>query len=71
MKGLNTFAHKQRREARRRNQIAKDLRTPKYAPRIRETNRGHLIDELHEVEAEEELYDYYFDDKEIGLSSKE
>lgn len=51
----------------RRNMIAKDLYTPKYGPRIRETNRRHMIDVLHEQEAEEDL----FEALKMGISSKE
>jgi hypothetical protein len=70
MSGLNGVGRKQRRELRRRNHVARDLLTPKYGPRIRESNKHHLIDELHEQEADEEIYDY-FDDKEMGLAGKE
>ena len=34
MVGLNRVEHKQRRKIRRMNHIARDLRTPKYAPRV-------------------------------------
>lgn len=59
----------------RRNMIARDLYTPKYGPRIRDTNRRHMIDELKEQEAEDEAdrylhgeYDYH---KDLGLAGKE
>lgn len=39
VKGLNAFEEKRRREQRRRNHIAKDLRTPKYQQRRVETNK--------------------------------
>jgi hypothetical protein len=34
MTGLNKFDDKRRREMRRKNHIALDLRTPKYKPRV-------------------------------------
>jgi hypothetical protein len=67
MSGLRSFGAKQRREVRRRNHIARDLRTPKYGPRIRESKRQHLIDELHRREMDED----YHDARELGLTSKE
>lgn len=58
MSGMNHFDGKQRKATRRRNHIAKDLRTPKYGPRIRELKKQHLIDEYHEQEAEEDLAEF-------------
>ena len=50
-----------------RNPIARDLVTgAKYGPRIRETKRQHMIDELHRQEADEEYWFY----KELGLTGK-
>lgn len=68
MSGLNTYDSKQRREVRRRNHVAKDLLTPKYAPRVREVKKHHMIDELHEQDANDDLYWFF---KELGLSNKE
>lgn len=34
MSGMQSFSHKQKREQRRRNHIAKDLNTPKYKQRV-------------------------------------
>lgn len=65
MSGLNRVGSKLRREVRRRNHIAKDLRTSKYRPRIRESNKHHLIDEVHEREADEDYWFY----KKLGLTS--
>ena len=67
MKGLNGFSQKQRRAQRRRNHIARDLRTPKYGPRIKESKKQHLIDEAHQRDAEEEYWFY----KTIGMTTKE
>ncbi len=33
-KGMNRFEDKERRKQRRHNHIARDLRTPKYKPRV-------------------------------------
>lgn len=68
MPGWRGVPSKQRREFRRRNHIARDLRTPKYGPRIKESKRRHLINELHEQEADEEVYELL---KDIGLGAKE
>lgn len=65
MSGLNKVGEKQRRSVRRRNHIAKDLRTPKYDPRVIPSKRQHLIDEAHRREIDEE-YAFY---KKLGLSS--
>lgn len=65
MSGLRGVPPKQRREVRRRNHIARDLYTRKYQPRIRESKRQHLIDELHEKDADYELLQL------LGLTSKE
>lgn len=66
----------------RRNMVAKDLGTEKYAQRVKEPRRRKLIDYLHRREAEEELdtvrrfgYNSDLDDydfnKDIGLVTKE
>lgn len=68
MPGWRSVPNKDRREFRRRNHVARDLRTPKYGPRIRETKRQYLIDEIEAEEAEREAYEFQ---KEIGLGSKE
>lgn len=68
MPGWRAVPPKERREFRRRNHIARDLHTSKYRARIKESKRRHLIDELHEQDAEEELYEF---EKEIGLAPKE
>lgn len=67
MKGLRHYSPKEQRAVRRRNHIHRDLRTPKYEPRIKEVKKQHLLDEIAEREAEEE---YWFL-KELGLSSKQ
>lgn len=68
MPGWRGIPSKQRRAFRRRNHIARDLRTPKYGPRIKESKRRYLIDHLHEQEAEDEMYHLL---KELGLEAKE
>ena len=68
MSGMDRTTRKQRREVRRRNHVARDLYTPKYGPRIRETKRQHLIDELHEQEIEEELDEFL---GKLGIGAKE
>ena len=50
-----------------RNPIARDLAGAKYGPRIRQTNRQHMVDELHRMEAEEEEYQFR---KMMGLAGK-
>ena len=67
MSGLNSVERKQRRAQRRRNHIAKDLRTPKFGPRIKESKRQHLIDEIHQHEIDAEYHFY----KELGMAGKE
>ena len=67
MSGLNSYEQKQRRAQRRRNHIAKDLYTPKYGPRIRESKRQHLLDEIYDRELEDE-YELY---RRMGLTTKE
>jgi hypothetical protein len=54
MTGWRAVPAKQRREFRRRNHIARDLRTPKYHQRIKEEKREHIIEELERQEAERE-----------------
>lgn len=74
MTGWRGVPAKQRRAVRRRNHIARDLRTPKYGPRIKESNKHRLIDEIEVQEAELEArdaQDYYHLDQEMGLTSKE
>lgn len=39
MAGLNKYSDKEKREMRRRNHIARDLRTPKFKPRVIEKRR--------------------------------
>lgn len=67
MSGMNHYSEKQRKAQRRRNHIAKDLGSAKYRNRIRESNRQHMIDELHREEMED-AYHFY---KEIGFGPKE
>lgn len=67
MSGMKHYSPKERRSVRRRNHIARDLRTVKYGPRIRESKRQHIIDELHREEMED---DYHFF-KELGFGDKE
>lgn len=68
MVGLKSLERKQRKEFRRRNHIARDLGDPKYAQKVKPVKKHHLIDELHEKECQEELFEFY---KDIGLASKE
>lgn len=50
-----------------RNPIARDLLTSgRYGPRIRETKRCHLIDELHRQDADDEYWEY-----KLGMAPKE
>ena len=56
---------KERREIRRRNFHAKELREQRFHQRIVKDKRKHLIDEIHEEEAEEDLWEY------LGKASKE
>lgn len=51
----------------KRNPVARDLAGAKYGPRIRETKRQHMIDELHRQECDEEYWFW----KELGLGNKE
>lgn len=50
---------KERRQIRRRNHFAKDLRSPLFHQKVKGDKRSHLIDELHEQEAEEDLHEYF------------
>ena len=68
MNGMRSYGTKERRAVRRRNHIARDLRTPKYGPRIRESKRQHLIDELHARDVEEELGEFM---GRLGIGPKE
>lgn len=51
-KGMNSYDSKQRRKIRRRNHVAKDLQTPKYRQRIKESKKPNkaapTIDEWKE-----------------------
>ncbi len=47
-KGLNSFDEKKRREQRRFNHIAKDLRTPKYRQRRIDNKKTKDYDEEEE-----------------------
>ena len=49
---------KERRVIRRRNFLAKELHESRYGPRVVQEKRQHMLDELHEKEAEEELLHY-------------
>lgn len=66
MHGLKHYEPKQRRSVRRRNHLAKDLATPKYAPRVVEEKRTHKLDAIRKRDAEEEYHFY----KTLGLSSR-
>ena len=59
--------NKQRREIRRRNYLSRDLHSRKYRQRVVKDKRSHIIDELHDHEAEEDLFDYFG----IGKAPKE
>lgn len=59
--------NKQRREIRRRNYLSRELRDRKFHQRIVRDKRSHLIDTIHEHEAEEDLFDYFG----IGKAPKE
>ena len=39
MTGMQSFGRKQKREQRRRNHIARDLNTPKYRQRVKESKK--------------------------------
>lgn len=67
MSGMNHYDEKQRKAQRRRNHIAKDLADTKYRNRIRDSNRQHLIDEVHREEVEE-AYHFF---KDLGFGEKE
>lgn len=67
MSGMNHYDEKQRKAQRRRNHIAKDLEDRKYRNRIRESNKQHLIDELHKGEMED-AYHFF---KKLGFGDKE
>lgn len=41
MVGLNKYDDKRRREMRRRNHVARDLRTPKYTPRVKQPKKWY------------------------------
>src|SRR5258705_11577901 len=70
MTGWRAVPAKQRRAFRRRNHIARDLYTPPFGPKIRESNKQHLIDELHEEDIKEELKEvddiaFYWEDNAV------
>lgn len=69
MTGWRAVPVKQRRAVRRRNHIARDLRTPKYGQRVKESNKHHLIDEIEVQEMDDEAE--YWLKHEIGLTTKE
>lgn len=52
------FENKQRRQIRRRNFLAKELREPRFGPRVVREKKRHILDEIHEEEAEEELEEF-------------
>ncbi len=54
------------KEHARRNFIAKDLGTEKYALRVKEVKKKHLIDELHRDEMDEDYWKY-----KLGMAPKE
>lgn len=57
---MSITLNKERRLLRRRNYIAKELNSnPLYQHRVFRDKRKHLIDELHEHDAEEDLYDFF------------
>lgn len=57
-KGINSLPEKERREARLRNYIARDLGTPKYKQRIKEVKKSKLIEHIREVELDQELEEF-------------
>lgn len=79
MVGMKGIDPKQRRKIRMRNHIAKDLGTPKYRNRIKDTKRSYMINELREEELDEEIEDFLFDGetdeyefmKDLGLTGRE
>jgi len=74
MTGWRAVPAKQRRAFRRRNHFARDLYTPKYGPRGKESKKKHLIDEIEEHEMDVEAasaHDEYDLHKDLGLTSKE
>lgn len=67
MSGMKHFEEKQRRAVRRRNHYARDLEDRRYRNRIRESNKHHIIDEIHREEMES-AYHFF---KELGFGEKE
>jgi hypothetical protein len=59
--------NKQRRKVRRRNYLARELRDRRFQHQVIRDKRSHLIDDIHEHEAEEDLFDYFG----IGKAPKE
>lgn len=47
------------RPKKRRNPIVRELNSKKYFQQVVPAKRKHLIDELHEQEAEEDLHEYF------------
>lgn len=50
---------KEKRQIRRRNFVSKELRDRRFYQRVIKDKRSHLIDELHEHEADEDLYEFF------------
>jgi hypothetical protein len=51
--------NKGRRQIRRRNFVAKELRDQRFRHQVVKDKRHHLIDVIHEHEADEDLFDYF------------
>lgn len=64
MSGWRGIEPKKRREFRRRNHVALDLADRKYRQQIRDTKKAKLIEEAR-------LRDFYEEDKDLGLTSRE
>ena len=58
---------KERRQVRRRNYLAKELRDQRFRHQVIKDKRSHLIDELHEQDADDDLFEYF----NLGKTSKE
>lgn len=50
---------KQRRQVRRRNFVAKELRDQRFRHQVVKDKRCHKVDELHEHDAEEDLFEFF------------
>lgn len=48
MAGLQSFGRKQKREQRRRNHIARDLHTPKYKQRVKQSEKRKVRRQIEE-----------------------